>query len=204
MAGPALLCDIGNVLVSFDFSIASRRLEQRCGAAAGELLARLEGIKGPFEAGEMTDTAFVEAAIQAMAFPGTAAEFECIWCEIFGENAPMEATLGKLAGKIPMFLLSNTSGLHKEYLLRSFPIFRHFEDGVYSYSARSSKPAEGIFRQAIERFELEPRRTFYVDDLAANIETARALGFVTHLYDLHRHDQFEQALAEWTTKEAVS
>jgi FMN phosphatase YigB (HAD superfamily) len=204
MPGPALLSDIGNVLVSFDFSIATRRLEERCGAVAADLLARLEGIKGPFEAGELTDAAFVEAAIQAMAFPGTAAEFECIWCEIFGKNQPMNRSLASLAGKAPMYLLSNTSGLHKDYLLRSFAIFRHFQDGVYSYSARSSKPAEGIFRQAIDRFQLEPERTLFVDDLAPNIETARRLGFLTHLYDIRRHHEFEQALAEWRAREALS
>jgi FMN phosphatase YigB (HAD superfamily) len=197
MPRPALLCDIGNVLVSFDFGIAARRLAERCGFPIESLLGRLEGIKGPFEAGEMDDRSFVKAAIEAMDFRGTGGEFESIWCEIFGENAAMEATLTPRAGKVPMYLLSNTSGLHKDYLLRSFPIFRHFADGVYSYSARSSKPEEGIFRQAIERFDLEPALTLFVDDLEPNIATARRLGFETWLYDRHRHGEFERVLARW-------
>jgi putative hydrolase of the HAD superfamily len=198
MPSPALLSDIGNVLVAFDFGIAVRRLGERCGGLTAELLLqRLEGIKGPFEAGEMTDADFVTQAVAAMAFPGTGDEFESIWCEIFTENAPMEASLASLQPRVPMYLLSNTSGLHKDYLLRSFPIFRHFQDGVYSYSARCAKPAEAIFRQAIDRFELDPALTFYVDDLAPNIETARRLGFVTHQYDLARHDEFEHALSRW-------
>jgi len=202
MPSPALLSDIGNVLVSFDFNIAISRLGERCGAPAHLLIDRLEGIKGPFEAGEMTDADFVEKAMAAMEFRGTGPEFECIWCEIFAENAPMEASLTALSGQVPMYLLSNTSGLHKDHLLRTFPIFRHFQDGVYSYSARSSKPAEGIFHQAIDRFHLHPAQTFYVDDLAPNIETAARLGFVTHLYDLTRHGDFETALAAWRASHA--
>ncbi|MDZ4288686.1 MAG: HAD-IA family hydrolase [Prosthecobacter sp.] len=200
MPRPALLCDIGNVLVSFDFSIAARRLAELCPFPLDSLLTRLEGIKEPFEAGEMDDAAFVQAATAAMEFRGTGREFEEIWCAIFAENAAMEASLSGLASRAPMFLLSNTSGLHKDYLLRSFPIFRHFQDGVYSYSARSSKPEEGIFRQAIERFDLDPALTFYVDDLEANITTARRLGFDAHLYDLGRHGEFERALAAWRAR----
>jgi putative hydrolase of the HAD superfamily len=204
MPQPTLLCDIGNVLVSFDFSVAARRLAERCAFPVESVLARLDGIKGPFEAGEMDDAGFVKAAVAAMGFPGTGTEFETIWCEIFAENAAMELSLAPLAGKVPFYLLSNTSGLHKDYLLRTFPIFRHFLDGVYSYSARSSKPEEPIFRQAIERFDLDPALTFYVDDLEPNIATARRLGFDAYLYDLNRHGGFEQALAAWKIRHGIA
>lgn len=204
MPRPTLLSDIGNVLVSFDFSIAARRLAESCDFPIESLLSRLDGIKGPFEAGELDDQSFVNAAIRAMEFPGSSAEFEQIWCEIFAENAAMERSLQSLTGKAPLYLLSNTSGLHKNYLLKTFPIFRHFQDGVYSYSARSSKPEEAIFRQAIERFQLDPAMTLYVDDLEANIVTARRLGFDTFLYDLQRHDEFEAALEAWQRRHGLS
>jgi putative hydrolase of the HAD superfamily len=116
----------------------------------------------------------------------------------------MEQSLAALAGQVPLYLLSNTSGLHKDYLLRTFPIFRHFADGVYSYSARSSKPEEAIFQQAIERFDLDPALTFYVDDLEPNIATARRLGFDAFLYDLNRHDLFEAALEAWKVRHGLS
>jgi hypothetical protein len=71
-----------------------------------------------------------------------------------------------------MYLLSNTSGLHKEYFLRTFDIFQHFQDGVYSYLAGCAKPGEEIFHQAIVRLDLDPGRTFYIDDL---LPTSRPL-----------------------------
>lgn len=204
MPKPALLSDIGNVLVRFDFSIAARRLADRSSFAADVVLRQLDDIKAPFEAGVMDDASFVAAAMKAMNFRGSAADFEQIWCEIFAENAAMAQSLASLSGTVPMLLLSNTSGLHKEYLLRTFPIFRHFQDGVYSYSARSSKPEEAIFRQAIERFDLDPPSTLYIDDLAPNIETARRLGFDVVHYDLANHAAMEAALTHWRQRHGLA
>jgi putative hydrolase of the HAD superfamily len=124
------------------------------------------------------------------------AEFARIWCEIFTENAAMRATLEPLAGRVPMRLLSNTSGLHKEHLLAEFGIFQPFDGGVYSYSAKCSKPGEAIFRKTIEELDLDPALTFYIDDLEPNIATARRLGFEAHHYDARRHDEFERELNE--------
>jgi len=200
MPQPTLLSDIGNVLVTFDFSIATRRAAALCSWPAESLAARLETIKGPFENGEMDDATFVKEAMVALNFQGTAAEFESIWCEIFTENALMEHTLAAIGAQVPLLLLSNTNNLHKDYLLRTFPIFRHFQDGVYSYSAKCSKPDAAIFQHTISRFDLDPAQTFYIDDLEANIATARRLGFQAHLYDIHQHSLLEAELAAWLSR----
>ncbi|MEQ1750553.1 MAG: HAD-IA family hydrolase [Prosthecobacter sp.] len=199
-----ILSDIGNVLVAFDFTVAAQRCAERSPFPAEALLHRLDGIKLPYEDGAMDDVAFVREAMAALEFSGTAAEFEQIWCEIFTENAAMATTLSSLSGKLPMHLLSNTSGLHKNYLLRTFGIFSHFQDGVYSYSARCSKPGEEIFHHTIAKLDLDPAQTFYIDDLPANIATAERLGFRTHLYDLNNHPALEQALNDWLAEVGLS
>ncbi|HEY1083183.1 MAG TPA: hypothetical protein VGE29_13020, partial [Prosthecobacter sp.] len=111
MPGPVLLSDIGNVLTFFDFSVAACRVAERSPYPAEALSARLDHIKGPFENGDMDDDTFVREAISALEFQGTAADFEAIWCDIFTENEAMKRTLAPLAGRVPMKLLSNTSGL---------------------------------------------------------------------------------------------
>ncbi len=201
---PALLCDIGNVIVTFDFSIAAARLAALSGNPAETVLDRLHHLKLPFEDGRMTDTEFVARAMEEIGFRGSAAEFESAWCEIFAPNAPMNATLERAASALPLYLLSNTSGLHKDHLFATHPVFGLFRDGVYSYSARCSKPDRRIFEIAIERFQLDPAQTFYIDDLNANIETARALGFAAHHYDPHRHAELDAALGRWLSAAAPS
>lgn len=200
MPGPVLLSDIGNVLTFFDFSVAARRVAERSPYPAEALSARLDHIKLPFENGDMDDDTFVREAIVALEFQGTAADFKTIWCEIFTENEAMKRTLAPLVGRVPMKLLSNTSGLHKDHLLSNYSIFAPFTGGVYSYSAKCSKPGEQIFRVTIEELDLDPALTFYIDDLAPNIETANKVGFQTHLYQPANHAALEAELSAWATK----
>jgi len=197
MSQPVILSDIGNVLVTFDFTTAAQRCAEKSPFKAEQFFHRLDGIKLPYENGDMDDETFVREAIAALEFQGDAAEFRQIWCEIFTENLAMERTLNQWSGKVPMHLLSNTNGLHKDYLLSNFGIFNHFDDGVYSYSAKCSKPEAEIFTQTIEKFSLNPALTFYIDDLPANIATADRLGFQTHLYDFKNHEALESGLKRW-------
>ena len=198
MPVPVLLSDIGNVLTFFDFSVAARRVAERSPWPAEALSARLDHLKGPFENGDLDDATFLREAVAALEFRGSEAEFARIWCEIFTENQAMERTLAAFTGRLPMFLLSNTSGIHKDYLLSAFDIFRHFQGGVYSYSAKCSKPDAVIFEKTLAELGLEPEQTFYIDDLEANIATARRLGFQTHLYRLDDHAALERDLGMWT------
>lgn len=200
MSQPAILSDIGNVLVAFDFTIAARRCAEFSPFPPEKLLTRLDPIKVPYENGDMDDATFVTEATKLLDFQGDAALFEQIWCEIFSENPVMEPTLSGMAGRMPMYLLSNTNGLHKDYLLRSFDIFRHFQGGVYSYSAKCSKPDAIIFEKTAAELDLDPGQTFYIDDLEANIATAKRLGFKTHLYRMDDHAALERELEAWAKK----
>ena len=203
MPQPALLSDIGKVLIDFDFSIAARRLAQHCDHPAETVLTLFDDIKSPYEVGDMDDAEFVRQGMALTGFRGTSEEFAAIWCEIFTQNEPMHATLGALAGRLPMHLLSNTNELHKAYFLREFAIFQHFQEGVYSHIARCAKPGEEIFRKTAGQLDLDPARTFYIDDLAANIATAARLGFRTFHYSFAKHSQLQTELNEWLLAQGI-
>lgn len=197
MPGPVLLCDIGNVLVHFDFSRAAERFSRQSPLSTEEVLRVLDPLKVPLESGRLAGDAFVRQGMDMIGFSGTADEFRDIWCDIFSTNEPMEQLLASLNQRVPMLLLSNTSDLHKDFLFERFPIFRHFTSGVYSYSAGCMKPDEAIFRITIEQLGLDPGRTFYIDDLLPNIETARQLGFRTFHYSDEHHVRLAAELPAW-------
>ncbi len=203
MPQPVILCDVGKVLIDFDFSIASRRLAQQCDHPAETVLTLFEDIKGPYEIGDMDDAEFIRQGMALTGFRGTPAEMEAIWCEIFAQNEPMHATLSALTGKLPMHLLSNTNELHRSYFLREFPIFQHFQEGVYSHSARCAKPGDEIFHKTIAQLDLDPARTFYIDDLEPNIATAARLGFRTFHYSFAKHPQLQAELDEWLAAQGI-
>lgn len=200
MPAPALLFDIGNVLVRFDFTTAAARFAAQSDYDTAQVLERLSVFKDDLESGRISDDDFVTQSIGRIGFRGTREDFIRIWSDIFVSNEPMVALVGRLAADHPLYLLSNTSGLHKTWLFENFPVFRHFKGGIYSHEARSMKPGEDIFRMAMDTFGLNPARTLYIDDLADNIATGGRLGFHVHHYHPEHHQAFEDALRLWRSK----
>ena len=99
----------------------------------------------------------------------------------------MIALVERLHGHVPLYLLSNTSDIHRDYVFRQYPFFARFTGGVYSYEARASKPGRTIFEITCRELALEAASTFFIDDLLPNIETARSLGFQVHHYHFEDH-----------------
>ena len=190
----AFLFDIGNVLLKFDFSLALRKLaEQGEVPNPVEVMARIDQIKLAYEDGQFDRAAFLRGAFDVLRYRGTEAEFVAAWEDSFTPNEPMVALVEKLHGRFPLYLLSNTSDIHREYVFRRYPFFHRFTAGAYSYGAKASKPGRLIYEIAQRQLGLEPASTFFIDDLLPNIETARALGFHTHHY---HYDQHEALLAQ--------
>lgn len=211
MARPALLCDIGKVLADFDFNRAASAAAPRCRAAtegsSAELNALLEDIKLPYENGDMDDETFLTGAKTRLGFEGSRTELTALWCDIFTPNAAMEQSLRALKQRhpaLPMHLLSNTAGLHLAHLQEHCPALSLFDGGVFSHLAKASKPGQRIFEIAIEQCQLEPAHTLFIDDLPANIATAKAMGFAVHHYDLHNHQAFEHSLEQWLRDEDLT
>ncbi len=60
------------------------------------------------------------------------------------------------------------------------PAFRHFRDAIVSGRERVIKPEPRIYEIVLERTGLEPADLLFVDDSAANIAAAAAMGFHVH------------------------
>jgi len=196
MSIEALIFDIGNVLVLFDWQPFHSRLRADCTNLTPEAEKEFRELMVRIEVGEMTGETFIRQAIRGIGFQGDERQFLSIWNSIFRPNPPMEPTILALKERFPLFLLSNTSDLHLEYLMRNYDVLRQFVDGVYSFRAKCAKPDRRIFETAIKQFGLKPENTGYIDDLAANVRSALDLGFKALRYDWNNHAEFEQRLAE--------
>jgi HAD superfamily hydrolase (TIGR01509 family) len=182
------LFDIGNVLLRFDFAPAAQKLSLHSEASAEEVLTRLAPFKDDLESGRISDDDFIQQSSDLIRFRGNRDEFAAIWNDIFTPNEPMIPLVEQLAKKHSLYLLSNTSGLHKDYFFAKYPFFDLFKGGIFSHEAQTAKPGETIFQHAIDTYQLDPARTVFIDDLADNIATAQRLGFITHHYHHDRHD----------------
>ena len=77
------------------------------------------------------------------------------------------------------YVLSNWSwetfqGMDKEY-----PFLKKFDDIIISGLEKLIKPDKKIYEIAINRFNLVPEKTVFIDDKKENIEAANNLGFLT-------------------------
>lgn len=193
----AFLFDIGNVLLRFDFALALKKLAAESEVDDPvEVLACIDRVKVAYEDGQIDRASFLRGVFDVLRYRGTEEAFISAWEEIFEPNEPMLALVERLHVRFPLFLLSNTSDIHRDYVFRRYPVFARFTAGTYSYAARASKPGAEIYRQAIRAHGLEPAGTFFIDDLLPNIETARALGFRAHHYHHERHEELERELTE--------
>jgi len=192
----ALIFDIGNVLVRFDWQIFHGQLKSGCPNSKLNLEREFRKLMVGLEIGEMSGESFARAVVRLIEYQGDEQQFVTIWNGIFTSNPPMERTVLGLKKRFPLFLLSNTSDLHLDYLKLNFKVLQHFVDGVYSFRARCAKPGREIYETAIRQFGLKPEKTIYIDDLTANVRAASELGFKAILYDLAKHAEFETRLSE--------
>jgi len=193
----AFLFDIGNVLVRFDFSRALRAVAALSDVAdEADALHRIDAVKLGYEDGQISRAEFLHRAFRILGYRGSEEQFIAAWQGIFSENEPMTLLVRTLRGKFPLYLLSNTNDMHVEGLFRDFPVFAEFTGATYSHEAKASKPHRPIYEIACRTHGIEPRTTFFIDDLAANIATARGLGFHAHHYHHERHGELLAAVRE--------
>jgi putative hydrolase of the HAD superfamily len=76
-----------------------------------------------------------------------------------------------------LFYLSNMPAPYAEHLERSHDFLALFDDGVFSARVQMMKPQPEIFHAASRRFGLAPAQLVFIDDVAHNVEAARALGW---------------------------
>ncbi len=80
----------------------------------------------------------------------------------------------KAAG-LQLYLVSNASRRHPSYWPR-VPGNTLFDGLLVSAFHRCGKPSPEFFRLALEKFHLAPEKCLFVDDLAENVQGAKAVG----------------------------
>lgn len=184
----AAIFDIGNVLVLFDYMKAVNRLIAKNHPDSPPDRARITAICHEFELGHTTRAEFLSAVRPEFQDTGNEEDFVAIWEDIFEENTVMTALARRLAGQVPVFLISNIGEIHHAYLTGKFGVFSIFRDGVYSYRSGLLKPDPKVFDLAIRQFGVNPSTTLYFDDILENSEAAAAAGFLARHYEPHRGD----------------
>ena len=78
-----------------------------------------------------------------------------------------------------LFVLSNMHLASAAHLEQSHDIWTLFDGIVFSSRINMIKPEIGIYRYLLDRYQLEPADTVFIDDIPANLEAASSLGIKT-------------------------
>lgn len=185
------LFDIGSVIIGVDFLPSLKRLIPETTKDAEQKLDLLLARKDEFEAGRIPPDQYFTWAAETIGFTGSREEFLTAWLDIFSPNQPMWDCITDLhsAGH-RLILFSNINNPHKDYLLTTYPVFKNFAGGVFSYQTGHIKPEPEIYQMAINKWQLDPSQTLYIDDLPANIRAGKQAGFQCHQYQAEHHEEF--------------
>jgi 2-haloacid dehalogenase len=130
--------------------------------------------------------AYGEAIAERIAaFPEYAAEIRAYdeqWDEMVA--GPIEGAVAllerlRVAG-VPLYAITNFSRTKFDHATKRFPFLLQFHGIIVSADEGLVKPDPAIFKVFLTRFGLSAGDCLFVDDSAANVESARRLGMAVH------------------------
>jgi epoxide hydrolase-like predicted phosphatase len=183
---PAIIFDLGKVLVDFDYSIAAKKIA----ACSAKQLPDLQHFLGSspvlqrFENGDLTREQFFVEMQQITGFTGALEKFVADFADIF---IPIPAMIDLQAGLrqrgFQTYIFSNTNDIAIEHISREFQFFKNFDDYIYSYKIGAMKPDVRIY-EVMEKFcGRVSSDIVYIDDRAENVAAGASRGWWTILHE---------------------
>ncbi|WP_291285521.1 HAD family phosphatase [Flavobacterium sp.] len=180
-----IIFDFGDIFINLDKQATISGL-QKLGLT--EWTAELDRLNLLFETGDITRDAFL-AGFQKELPNASIEEILEAWNAILADFPLYRLEfLQLLSQKYRLFLLSNTDAIHIETFENKTGIsfysdfYQCFEKVYFSFEIGMRKPNAEVFQYLINKHELSPKRTLFVDDKKENTDSAAALGF--HVWNL--------------------
>lgn len=105
------------------------------------------------------------------------------WCEMLHPKKDVCSLILELKQLgYDLYYLTNISELALTSIKENTNILKLFIGGLASYEVHILKPEYGIYRQMLERFNLEPSVSMFIDDIGKNVDAADLLGIKSFLY----------------------
>jgi FMN phosphatase YigB (HAD superfamily) len=183
---PAIIFDLGKVLVDFDYTIAARKIAARSSKAPADLHAFLGSspLLVDYESGRLTRQEFYQAVGDAIGFADGLDEFGDSFADIFSEMPAMTALHADLRERgHQTFIFSNTNDLAIEHIRRNFPFFANFDGYIFSYEVAGMKPQPEIYAAMEKMCGRRGADLIYLDDRAENIAAGAARGWRAILHE---------------------
>lgn len=186
-----LVFDLGNVLIPFDYSLVTAKLEtyeSGLGKQFKDMYYENYHVHRAYEKNEMTTDEFLKINLGWIDNKVTEEEFIEAYCGLFSENNKLTSLLPIFKNDYKIVALSNTNFLHQKYGWNKYDFIKHFDKMILSHEVGYYKPEPGIYK-AVENYTQEPAdKHFFIDDVEEYVEGAKRRGWGGHQY--LDHDQY--------------
>ena len=193
----ALLFDLGRVVLDVDFKKTLACWAGHAGCEPAHLAERFsrDEIYQRHEKGEISDAEFFAALRVALGIAISDAQFLEGWNAIFGGEMPgIAPLLARAAERIPLYAFSNTNAAHVEHFSAAYAgVLGHFRELFLSPAIGLRKPDAEAYDHVVKAIGAPAERIVFFDDLAENIEGARARGLTA--VHVRSSDDIAEALA---------
>jgi glucose-1-phosphatase len=187
----ALLFDLGRVVLDIDFSKAIACWAGHAGCEPQSIIARYvrDEAYRLHEMGKISDEAYFDSLRRSLGIAISDAQFLEGWNAIFtGEMPEIAKLLPRAAKHMPLYVFSNTNRPHVEYFSKEYTdLLGHFRELYLSSSIGLRKPDAEAFDHVVQKIGVPAGRIVFFDDLAENVEGARARG-LTAVHVTAPHD----------------
>ncbi len=178
-----IIFDFGDVFINLDKSATLRELNR---LGLSELDPNLLQLFQEYEKGMLSTEAFMAEA--KAFFPGAnPTDLTAAWNAILLDLPEYRLTFLESLAKSDtyrLFLLSNTNALHMSYVAQTMGRSRYkrflkcFHHVYLSFEMQMRKPEPEIFQYVLDRQNLSPKETLFVDDTHENILEASSQGLL--------------------------
>lgn len=179
-AADALLFDLGRVVLDVDFGKAIACWAGHAGCEPAAIVSRFvrDEAYHDHETGRISDAAYFDSLRASLGISISDEQFLEGWNAIFaGEMPDISSLLARAARHLPLYAFSNTNRPHVEYFSKEYAgLLGHFRELFLSSTIGLRKPDADAYDHVVKEIGVPAQRIVFFDDLAENIEGARARG----------------------------
>ena len=178
----ALVFDLGGVVVAHDNAVLFDRLASGCAGGCSREAVRALFLETRWGDGAAPISDFHGQMRQAFGYRHDWPRFVEDWTCHFTFDPSMFALLQALSRDHRVILFSNTNQEHWQYLLDVTDGAIGAFEAFLSHRMGLSKPTLASFNHVAAGAGIDPTRSVFFDDVAANVEAARRAGFQAEVF----------------------
>ena len=178
----ALVFDLGNVIVAHDNDVLYERLASRCTAEDALERIRQSSHDVRLGTGALPIEMLHAQMTRDLGYSANWATFAEDWCCHFQVDQSMLDFVRHLGQSHRVMIFSNTNAVHWNMLVDETGGALAKIEPYLSHEIGDVKPNVSAFDKVAKAAGIDPAKSIFTDDVATNVEGARAAGFIAHQF----------------------